>query len=267
MENKKQVIENAAKQLKMQKGETLYALQIAGMVFFAFLIFVPVYFAVQRAGNVEDFLTPEQLASFSDPDAVVPQGFERGISSGEIGAGLERGPRSARYSNIGSAIVSVSLENFARLSAQDYLKVGQTPWSLMNTVGNNMNVPSVAELVFNNANVVQGFLQRVTTREFLDNPQKLPDMIKNNDYIIEQFLTNPIVLDALENPAMIEALGGSVLYKEILNSAVAHGLMANPQAAIELIKSNKFTAPLLENKALIAFLKKNPQTAKAAAAL
>ncbi|MDR1123381.1 MAG: hypothetical protein LBL61_01985 [Elusimicrobiota bacterium] len=255
-------MENKAK--KENKGDLLYSLQIAGVVAAALLLAVPVFLYMAKANNIGGAISQERLESFVSSTAEIkaPSRPAR-LPSGAPASGITLG---SKYDNAGSAILSVSPQNIASLTADDFHMIGETPFSLMNTVAGNQAVPSVVAVVFDNRQVVSAFLTRPTTQELLNNPQKLADMIKSNDYIIERFFASPAVAQTLNNESVMLAVNNSVLFSNILQSKTGQYFIKNPRAARQLVNDNKTLAPLLQNESLRKFAEINPQTRAAAAA-
>jgi hypothetical protein len=258
----KYVMENKAK--KENKGDLLYSLQIAGIVAVALLLAFPVYLYIAKANNIDRAISQERLADFTSSTAELkaPSRMAR-LPSGAPASGLTFG---SKYSDAGAAILSVSPRNIAGLTAEDFRIIGETPFSLMNTVAGNQGVPSVVAVVFDNREVVSAFLNRPTTREMLNNPQKLIAMIKDNDYVIQGFFDNPAVAQTLKNEPLMLAVNNSVLFSNIMQSKTAQYFIKNPREARQLVNNNKALAPLLQNESLRKFMEINPQTRPAAAA-
>jgi len=253
MENKKSLV-----------SEILYSLQIAGMVALALAIAVPVFFYMRKANNIEDSLTAEREQAFTSQTAEI-KGFAKPIlPSAAATAGIDTGARATKYLEVGSAILSVTPQNITKFTSEEFKKLGETQWSLMNTVASNQAVPSVVSIVFDNRGVVEGFLSRATTQALINDPAKLIGMIKNNDPVIERFFKSPAVLETLDNEPMMLALNNSNLFYQLLQSKTGQYFIRNPQIARNLVNDNKTLAPLLQNESLKMFLQINPQTKAAA---
>jgi hypothetical protein len=255
-------MENKVK--KGNKGDLVYSLQIAGVVAAALLLAFPVYLYIARANNIGGAISKERLDSFISSTAELkasPRPLR--LSSGAPAAGLTLG---SKYNDAGAAILSVSPQNIASLTAEDFRIIGETPFSLMNTVAGNQGVPSVVAVVFDNRNVVRAFLNRPATQELLNDPQKLIAMIKSNDYIIERFFANPAISQTLKNESMMLAVNNSILFSNILKSKTGQYFIKNPREARQLVNNSKTLAPLLKNESLRKFMEINPQTRAAAAA-
>jgi len=243
-------------------NDIVYSLQIAGLVAVTLLLALPVYMHMKRASNIENAISQERRESFINENAEL-KNLDR-PAPGSPTAGIDTGQRTTRY-DTGSAILTVSPQNIARLSPDDFRKVGETPYSLINTVGGNQNIPNVVSVVFDNRSVVTAFLARPTTQALLNNSAKVAEMVKNNDPVIARFFANAAVVETLDNEPMMLAISNSALMHQILQSPSGQYFIKNPAIARQLANGNKAIAPLIENKSLRKFLEVNPQTREAAA--
>jgi hypothetical protein len=257
-------MENKKSNVKSLAADTVYALQIAGVVALTLIIALPVYMYMRKASNIGASLSRDRLSSFESSTAEIK---DFGQPSGPlVGAGgLYEGQRATTaWTMAGSAVLTVNAQNITKLTPADFTKVGATPFSLLNTVGSNQNIPSIVSVVFDNRNVVEAFLSRATTQALLNNPQPLTEMIQNNDYAIDKFFNNPIVAETLDNEPMMLALAGSALFGQVLQSKTAQYFIKNPQAARQLVNGNKTLSALLGSESLKKFLMAGPATKTAA---
>jgi hypothetical protein len=221
---------------------------------------------MRRAASLETSLSREKLESFKSESAQIVNTDSQLLPSANAEyAGIDLGPRSAKYANIGSAILSVTAQTIMRFTSEDFRKIGEIPWSLTNTVTANQKYPDLVEVVFNNPNVVAGFLGRATTQEILNSPDKVVAMIQNNDSVIEQFFSSPAAVVILGNEKMMFAIVNSTLISQIFRSKTGQYFIKNPPRARALAAGNKTLAPLLDNENIKKFLFAHPQTATAAA--
>ncbi len=262
MENKNQQQTPA----KNKQQDPYFLVKILSLILFALLIALPVAKMARRAQNPESALTEERLKPFTDESRTVQYEQSSLDAQGLDGAlGGGRGPRAEDYSNIGSAILTVNLANITRLSPQDFTKIGQTPFSLTNTVASNMKTPVVTEVVFNNRQVVLAFLSRPGVVKLAGSPKQLSDFILNESFAAEKFYNNRAVQSVLADGVMLEALLKSSLIDNLLQSASGQYFIKNPQEALRLIESNEKFKPLLTNENLKTALLNNPRTSAAAA--
>ncbi|MDR0645871.1 MAG: hypothetical protein LBG46_02535 [Elusimicrobiota bacterium] len=247
-------------------NDMLYSLQIGGIVAVALLLIFPVYLYMRKATRIENSLSPKKLDSFKSDTAQIINPSRQFLPSANAGyAGIDVGQRSVKYANTGSAILGVTAQTITQFTPEDFRKIGETPWSLTNTVAANRNFPSLVEVVFNNPNVVAGFLGRTTTQELLNSPDKITSIIQNNDSIIEQFFSSPAAVGTLGNENMMLAIAKSTLLSQIFSSKTGQYFIKNPRRARALAAGNKTLAPLLSNESVKKFLFAHPQTKAAAA--
>ena len=241
--------------------EAVYALEIATIVALALLLALPVFWYMQKADRIERSLSQERLAALTNEKAELTD--LNNPAGSRMRGGIDAGQRTTRY-EAGAAILTVSPQNIIQLTPDDFRRIGATPFSLFNTVGANQNVPSVVGVVFDNQYVVGSFLARQTTRDLLNDPRKLADMVKNNDPVITRFFANPAAVETLDNEPMMLALSASALMYQILQSPAGQYFIKNPQISRRLVEDNTTLAPLLQNNSLRKFLETNPQTRDAA---
>jgi len=253
--------------MKQNGSDITFAIQIAGVIVLTAFIALPVYRYIQRADNIGDSLSQDRLASFISEKTELPVN-QPGVYVPTIeGAGISAGQQTAKYGNVGAAILSVSLQNITRLSADDFKKIGETPWSLMNTVSGNIAAPGVIAVVFNNANVVNGFMNRASTKKLTSDSQVLEEMIKNNDPVIERFFNNSAVKSVLDNEPLMRDLETSLLFTELIGTPAAQYFIQSPGISKNLVEKNRALAPLKQNEKLKRILLGNPNTARAAKAV
>lgn len=255
---------------RKQDGSSMtYALQIAGVIALTAFIAMPVYLHMQKANNVGEYLDQERLDSFKS-DTIELRNPEIGggsVFAPDAPAGLAEGQRSAKYSNVGAAILTVSIQNITRLSAEDFKKIGETPFSITNTVNANMAIPSVIEIIFNNANVVSGFMGRKTTQNLTSNPQVVVTMIKNNDLAVQKFVNSTAMQGVLNNEPLMQELRKSLLIKKLAATPTVQYFIKNPQVTKQLVKNSPALSPLLQNEKLKKQLMSSPETRAAAQAV
>jgi hypothetical protein len=248
---------------KTAVSEVVYSLQIGAVVALALLIAVPVYFYMRKANNIGESLTSDRLDSFVSQTAELDTNAEQyGQSRGP--GGIDVGPRRTRYSNTGQAILTVNYDNITKFTAQDFKQVGSTPWSLTNTVDANLAIPAVISVVFDNANVVEGFFERTTTQELVSNPERIIGMINNNDAVVQRFFADPVIQEALDNEPVMTVISESALFTQLLQTPAGQYFLRNPKQARQLVADSKSMAPLLQNAALRKLLLSNPSTQRAA---
>lgn len=244
-----------------KKNNQNYILQIMLVVFLTMIIAYPVTLYVKKANNPEASLTEEQLNSFI-LETVEVKSFDTPSLSRPTSIGSEQ--KSAKYSTTGQAIMTVNIYNITKLTGEDFTKVGQTPWSLMNTVKSNIATPQVIDLVFNNDNVVNAFMNRDSAKELTSNYLKLYDMLMQSNYAIEKFINNPTVVEVLNNDTALAVVANSQLINKILMSPSGQYFINNPKITKKLVEADDSLKALMGNQKLKKLLLTDKRTKAAA---
>ena len=249
--------------MEKNKEKQTFIIQIMLVIFFALLISYPVTSYIRRANNPSDFLTEQQLKAIESNNLTfVP--VTTTAQPLDTEGGLSVGRQTTRYTTTGQAIVTVNIYNITKLSADDFKKVGSTPWSLMNTVKSNIAKPQILDIVFNNDVVVDAFMSRATTAELTGNYLKLYDMLVQGSPVIDRFLTNPAVEAVINDNACSLVIAKSKLISRILASPSGQYFINNPQIAKKLAASNPSLQKVLATPRVRQILTSHPQTASAA---
>jgi len=254
----------------MQKDKQKFLLQVMLIVFLSLLIAYPVTFYIKRANNPAAYVTDKQLKAFEADNLEIKDETQQTVAAqpaDQQGGGISVGEQTTRYSNTGQAILSVSVANITKLSRDDFRKIGQTPWSLMNTVQANMATPQVIDIVFNNDDVISGFMSRNSTVELTSNYMKMYDLLMQGSYGIEKFVTNPTVQAAVNNDAVLRAIANSKLVARLANTPAAQYFKDNPALLKKLLGNNPSLRALVDNPKVKQILLTNPSTNAAAPAL
>lgn len=253
--------------MEKNKEKQTFIVQIMLVIFFALIISYPVTSYIRRANNPSDFLTEQQLKAIESNNLIFTP-VSTTQQPLDTGGGLSVGRQTTRYTaTTGQAIVTVNIYNITKLSADDFQKVGSTPWSLMNTVKSNITKPQILDIVFNNDVVVDAFMSRATTAELTGNYLKLYDMLMQGSPIIDRFLTNPAVEAVINDNACSLVIAKSKLISRILASPSGQYFINNPQIAKKLAASNPSLQKVLATQRVRQILISHPQTAKAAKVL
>ena len=240
-------------------------LSILILIFIAMVIAYPVSLFIKNTSDLSKAITPEQRQAFiaDEEIKITPQislmEFESGTSVGE-------GHKTVSYSNDGSAIIRVTVNNVANLSKEEFRQVGLTPYSLLNTVRANIKTPQVLDVVFNDPTIVGAFFERETTQDLIRNPQILIDAVINQDEELNSFLNHPAVQEAVNTKEVLNVLAGSQLMANILASPTGQYFLNNPQKAKELIDQSEALKALSFNENL-RYLLLNFEPTKDAAAV
>ena len=252
----------------MDKEKQTQILQIAGVIGLAVFLLLPVLWYANRAKSPEKAITAEQLKSFQNDNLEFVEHDGPTLSDFDEGNVGREGQRS-KWENTGHAIVSVNISNIVSLSKEDLQQVGATPFSLMNTVTNNLKAtpptPQVIEVVFDNEDVLKGFANRKSVKELAGNHLKLYEMVSSQDFEIERFVKSPAVQGVLNNERLLRSILNSKLFAYIFQTPTAKYYIANPLKAKQLIESNLVLAPYLKHEGLKKILSEIPATRKAAA--
>lgn len=222
------------------------------------LIAVPVSLYVKKANNPQSSITEEQLKSFTDAKVELVDLPEKTLPN--MPANIVTSSRADMFEEAGKPVIAVNLYNISRLGKEDLQRVGSTPWSLMNTVGDNLKNPQVIEVIFNNQDVVSSFMGRKTVQKMTVTAVPIVDMLAQQDYAIESFFTNPVVINALENNEVLTAILNSALVNSLLMSPSARYFIKNPKETKALIEENPYLKELLKNETIKEFLLSKVET-------
>lgn len=230
------------------------------VIFLAVLIAYGVSWYAKESNDLSSGISKEQLNSFTNDKVEYVE--LPPVSTGDISMSpVEmRKKQAARYDDMGQAIKSLNIGNIAYVSAEDLRLVGETNWSLTNTVANNLNFPQVIEVVFNNKDVLNGFFGRQDVLNLLDNYLAVSDVVENNSSEMVSLIEGRAFNGVLKDPELLAKILSSELIQQILLSRSANYFLTNPDQAKKLIESNKTLAPLLQEKNLKDVLLANSKT-------
>ncbi len=241
------------------------------LVYFMLFLFalsavaVPVSLYVKKANNPQLAITPDRLQDFTNDKAEFKDFPEE--AKPNLPANIATPARADMYAEYGKPVIAVNLYNITRLSKEDLQRVGSTPWSLMNTVGDNLKNPQVIEVIFNNETVVSSFMNRRSVKNLTETAFPLVDMLAQQDYAVENFFTNPVVINTLENETVLTAILNSSLVNNLLLTRAAQYFIDNPKETKALAEENLYLKELLNNNILKNFLFSKMETKKAAAVI
>lgn len=230
------------------------------VVFLAALMAYGVSWYAKSNNDLSAKISKEQLASFTAEDIeyveLPPVGSEEYFA-----APVEsRQTQAARYDNIGQAVKSLNIGNIATATPEDLYLIGETVWSLTNTVASNLNYPQVIEVVFNNQDVLKGFFSRQGVLDLANNYLNLTELIQNESKEISDLIDSRAFNGILKNKDLMEKLLNSALINELLLSRSANYFLTNPKESKKLIENNKTLAPLLKNENIKTVLLNNEKT-------
>ncbi len=230
------------------------------VIFMAVLIAYGVSWYIKNNSDLVSKITPEQLSSFTAEDIeyveLPPVGAENAFASPVE----SRQKQSARYDDIGQAVKSLNIGNIATATPEDLHLIGETAWSLTNTVNANLDFPQVIEVVFNNKNVLDGFFSRKSVMDLASNYLTLTDFIENNPNEVSSLIDSNAFRGVLRNPDLMAKLLDSALMQELLLSRTATYFLDNPEEAKKVVENNEILAPLLKEEKLKTVLLNNPIT-------
>ena len=233
----------------MSKEQPNNFLNILILIFIAMVIAYPVSLFIKNRSDLSDAITPEQRQSFVS-DKEYTHNAQDNLMGLEPGARIGEGYKSVSYANDGRAIIRVTINNVANLTKEDFRKVGLTPYSLLNTVRANINLPQVLDVVFNDETIIQAFFERETTQTLLEDPQILVNAVQNQEAEVSNFLNHPAVQEALTSPETLNVLAGSQLMANVLASPAGQYFLKNPAVVKNLISQNEDLANFAQNENL-----------------
>ena len=230
------------------------------VAFLAMLMAYGVSWYAKNSSDLSSAITKEQLASFTDESIeyveLPPVGSETAFA-----APVEsRQKRAARYDDIGQAVKSLNIGNIATATPDDLYLIGETSWSLTNTVNANLNYPQVIEVVFNNRNVLNGFFSREDVLNLTENYLNLTDLLDNDPKAVSGLIENRAFKGVLQNENLMAKLLDSALMQELLLTKTASHFLDSPEEAQRVIKNNEILAPLLNEEKLKTVLLENTVT-------
>ena len=237
------------------------------VIFLAALIAYGVSWYAKESNDLTSKISQEQLNSFVNDEVEYVEFHPADISNVTISPVEMRQKQAARYDNIGQAIKSLNIGNIAYATAEDLRLIGETNWSLTNTVANNLNFPQVIEVVFNNKDVLDGFFNRQDVLNLLNNYLAVSDLVENNSSEMVSLIEGRAFKGVLKDPELLIKILSSELMQQVLLSRSANYFLANPNKAKSLIEGNKTLAPLLQEKNLKDVLLANPKTSAFAKAV
>lgn len=241
------------------------------LVYFMLFLFAltvvaaPVSLYVKRANNPQLAITPDRLQDFTNDKAEITD-FPEEIKT-NLPANISTPARADMYAEYGKPVIAVNLYNITRLSKEDLQRVGSTPWSLMNTVGDNLKNPQVIEVIFNNETVISSFMGRKNVKNLTETAFPAVDMLAQQDYAVENFFTNPVVINVLENETVLTAILNSSLINNLLMTRAAKYFIDNPKETKALAEENLYLKELLKNETLKNFLLSKLETKQAASVI
>ena len=233
----------------MSKETSNNLINILILLFMALVIAYPVSLFIKNRSDISQAITEEQQKAFiSDKEYIPPLPQENNNSDEEERIG--EGYRSVYFSDYGSAIIKVNMNNIIKLTKEQFYQVGRNRYSLINTVNINPKTPQVLEVVFNDPTIIKGFFDRETTQSIATNPQIVIDMITNNDEGFQSFINHPAIEVALGNTAILNVLASSQFMAEILATPTAQYFLQNPLEAKKLIEANERLKEVSQNENL-----------------
>ncbi len=247
----------------MSKQESNNFFNIIILLFLALVIAYPVSLFIKNRSDLSKAITPEQREAFVSTEDF-SQNAQNNLIELEPGARVGEGYHSVSYANDGNAIISVTINNVANLTKEEFAKVGSTPFSLLNSVHANIRTPQVLKVVFNDDIIVGAFFERESTNNLLNNPQLLLDMISRNDKEVSDFINHPAFQEALENKNVLNAIASSQMAARVLASPTGKFFLTNPDEIKRLINQNEDIKNLSKNENLRDLLLNFEPTKRAA---
>lgn len=246
----------------MSKQESNNFLNVLIVLFLALVAVYPVSLFIKNRKDLSKAITPEQMQSFVSEDDY-NQNAQNTLPL-DPDSRVAQGPKSVFYANDGHAIICVTVNNVANLSEEDFYSVGNTPFSLLNSVRANIKTPQVLAVVFNDGTIINGFFDRESTKKILGNPQALSSMISKNDEEVSSFINHPAVQEALNSKEVLNVIAGSQMVADILATPTGKFFLTNPDEIKRLINQNEDLKALSKNENLRYLLLNFEPTKRAA---
>ena len=237
------------------------------VIFLAVLMVYGVSWYVKQNSDLSSKITPEQKASFTAENIEYVEQVPFGSETIFTSPVETRQKQAARYDDIGQAVKSLNIGNIATATPDDLRLIGETAWSLTNTVSANLQFPQVVEVVFNNKNVLEGFFSRQGVLDLANNYLTVKDLVENNSPELTDFIEGNAFNSVIKDKDLLTKLVDSALIQEILLSRSAGYFLSNPNEAKKLIENNEILVPLLKNENIKEVLLANPKTQKFAQAV
>lgn len=147
------------------------------------------------------------------------------------------------------------------MKAREQQTVGYTRGLITGLMEKAAASPKAVSAVFNNGNIVGGFMARATVKSATGSVEGLNKYLKGPGPA--NFVSNPIVQAAVRNPAVVSALATSGMVKAMLETPAAKELMRDPQALDKLIAANpQLTEMAAKNPEAVRMLTSNPDVAR-----
>lgn len=151
-------------------------------------------------------------------------------------------------------------EEAERKKEKEQYSAGSTKGYLTFAVEKTLNDPKTAAVIFNNKFVISGFMDRSTVKIVTSTPQRLVDYLKNGTALAD-FAGNRAIKAALNNPVIVDTVASSGLIKTLLGTPAITGLIKDPDAVNDILKSTPQLKTLASNPNIRNALMKDPATA------
>ena len=219
------------------------------VIFLAVLLAYGVSWYARSNSDLSSKISEEQLASFTADVEYVelpPVGSEEIIASPVESRQRQAPPKF----EVGKVVKSLNIGNIATATPEDLRLIGETEWSLTNTVASNLNYPQVIEVLFNNKNILDGFFSREGVMSLANDYMSVTDLVENNSTEISDLVESRAVTGVLKDKELMTKLLNSALIQEILLGRSANYFLSSPAETKKLIENNKTLAPLLKDENL-----------------
>ncbi len=146
------------------------------------------------------------------------------------------------------------------VKARELQSIGFIKGYLTSSIGRGLNNPKAVGALFNNKNVIGGFMARDTIKAATASPKGLANYLKSG--AAANFINNPILKAAMNNPAIVSAIASSGLVSTLLNTPAARTLMNDPKALGDFMNSNpELVSMAMANPNIMGMLSNNPEVA------
>lgn len=235
---KQERAEKAAAKAASEKTMMIVGGVVSVMVVFS-LVFVLV--AQKRVTNLSSSLDPSVLKGLMVEKTFNPNVAVRYV---QVSEGADR--NVSNVSNYGSTLPVISRYNYKALPPKSLKIIGAAPYALSINVSSNISDPDLLHYLFNQQDVIDGFLERPDVAPLLADPKALAAAVADTKKL-QAFFADETVQKVLADPKLLHALASSRLFSYLLISKSLKYYRENPSLASQLISASPVLAPLKKN--------------------
>ena len=205
------------------------------------LLFIVV--AKKRADNIPSSLDPSVLQGLVVDANYDPSAGRRYV---QVSEGQDR---NVIVPELGTTLPVISRYNYRAMTPQRYRIIGEAPYALTINVSSNISDPDLLRYLFNQQNVVEGFLNRSDVSSVLADPAVLAALAADQTKI-NAFFADETVRQVLASEDLVSALAGSRLFSYLLISKSVKYYRDRPAEAAKLINASPALRALKQNAAV-----------------